>query len=215
MKYIWKLDNPSGIAKFRQPQQHCKVFVNHFWFFQNFKCFGRSGASKSSPTKFWFWVSHKQKLQQKSHLAKSSNTYPEDCLLVQNPDTTNTKKQEKNVGPSVVKVLQKPFSCFFVFLVCRFCTSKQSFGYVLLNLARCVFVEVFFALTQNQNLVGELSEAPDLPKHLKCWENQKWLTETLQSCWGCLNLAMPLGLSNFQIYFTILAIYHLRPAYIV
>jgi hypothetical protein len=29
------------------------------------KCFGRSGASKNSPTKFCFWVSHEQKLQQK------------------------------------------------------------------------------------------------------------------------------------------------------
>ncbi len=40
--------------------------------------------------------------------------------------------------------LTKTFlSCFFMFVVCRFCTSKQSFGYLLLDLARCVFVEVF------------------------------------------------------------------------
>jgi hypothetical protein len=29
------------------------------------KCFGRSGASKNSPNKFWFWVSHEQKLRRK------------------------------------------------------------------------------------------------------------------------------------------------------
>jgi hypothetical protein len=35
------------------------------------------------------------------------------------------------------------FLCFFVFVVCRFCTSKRSFGYVFLNLVRCVFIKVF------------------------------------------------------------------------
>jgi hypothetical protein len=70
-------------------------------------------------------------------------------------------------------------------------------------------------LTQNQNLVGEFLEARDLPKHLKFWEIQKWFSKTLKCCWGCLNLAMPLGLSNFEIYFAILVKYYLRPAYIV
>jgi hypothetical protein len=38
----------------------------------------------------------------------------------------------------------------------------------------------------------------------------KIFTKTLQCCWGCLELAMPLGLSNFQIYFTSLENFHLR-----
>jgi hypothetical protein len=42
-----------------------KVFVNDFLIYQNFKRFGRSGAYKNSPTRFWFCVSHEQKLQQK------------------------------------------------------------------------------------------------------------------------------------------------------
>jgi hypothetical protein len=44
---------------------------------------------------------------------------------------------------SVLTAYENFFLCFFVFVVCRFCTSKQSFGYVFLDLARCVFVEVF------------------------------------------------------------------------
>ncbi len=43
----------------------------------------------------------------------------------------------------VLTAYENFFLCFFVFVVCRFCTSKQSFGYVFLNLARCVFVKVF------------------------------------------------------------------------
>jgi hypothetical protein len=43
----------------------------------------------------------------------------------------------------VLTAYQNLFLCFFVFVVCRFCTSKRSFGYVFLDLARCVFVEVF------------------------------------------------------------------------
>jgi hypothetical protein len=53
------------------------------------------------------------------------------------------------------------------------------------------------------------------PKTFHVLGDPKRFTKTLQCCWGCLDLAMPLGLSNFQIYVTILAIYHLRPAYIV
>ncbi len=43
----------------------------------------------------------------------------------------------------VLTAYEKKFSFFFAFVICRFCTSKQSFGYVFLDLARCVFVKVF------------------------------------------------------------------------
>ncbi len=43
----------------------------------------------------------------------------------------------------VLTAYKNLFSCFFVFVIRRFCTSKPSFGYVFLDLARCVFVGVF------------------------------------------------------------------------
>ncbi len=65
---------------------------------------------------------------------------------------------------------------------------------------------------QHQNLVGEFSEA------ISCFGSSQNIYQSIAMLlgggWGCLDLAMPLGLSNFQIYLTILAIYHLRPAYI-
>jgi hypothetical protein len=50
---------------------------------------------------------------------------------------------------------------------------------------------------------------PRSPKTFHVLGDTKRFTKTLQCCWGCLDLAMPLGLSHCQIYFTILAIYHL------
>ncbi len=64
--------------------------------------------------------------------------------------------------------LQKLFLCFFMFVVCRFCTSKQSFGYVLLDLARCVFIEVFVR---------------DWPK-AKIWLESFWRPQISQNIWS-------------------------------
>jgi hypothetical protein len=125
----------------------------------------------------------------------------------------------------VLIVNENFFSCFFVFVVCRFCTSKQSFGYLLIDLARWVFVKVFVRdWPKTKFWLESFLEAPDLPKPFKFWELPKlfkfWelpklLPKHLQCYRGCLDFAMPLGLSNCQIYFTILAIYHLRPSFIV
>ncbi len=51
-----------------------------------------------------------------------------------------SKEKKGKVVTSGITAYKNFFLCFFVFVVCRFCTSKQSFGYVFLNLARCVFV---------------------------------------------------------------------------
>ncbi len=61
---------------------------------------------------------------------------------------------------------------------------------------RGVFLSKFLFVTDpNQNLVGEFSEAPDLPKHFRFWEipkdlpkdcNAARVVQTWQCCWGCL-----------------------------
>jgi hypothetical protein len=55
---------------------------------------------------------------------------------------------------------------------------------------------------------------PRSPKTFEVLGDPKVIYETLQCCWGCLNLAMPLGLSNFQIYTTILEFFYLRMLYL-
>jgi hypothetical protein len=115
-------------------------------------------------------------------------------------------KHWPQVGPYS---LQKLFLCFFVFVVCRFCTSKRSFGYVFLDLARCVFIEVFVHDWPKPKFGWRVFGGPRSPKTFHVLGDSKRFTKTLQCCGGCLDLAMPLGLSNFQIFLTILAIYHL------
>ncbi len=79
-----------------------------------------------------------------------------------------------------------------------------------------VFSSKFLFVTDPKPKFGwKVFGGPRSPKTFHVLGDPKRFTKTLQCCWGCLDLAMPLGLSNFQIYFTILAIYHLRPAYIV
>ncbi len=41
------------------------LFQESDFYLNSLICFGRSGAYKNSPTKFWFCVSHEQKLRQK------------------------------------------------------------------------------------------------------------------------------------------------------
>ncbi len=55
------------------------------------------------------------KTSTKTHLAKLSNRYPKDCLLVQNQHTTNTKKHDKKVLVSckVQQILQKTNTGYF------------------------------------------------------------------------------------------------------
>jgi hypothetical protein len=79
-----------------------------------------------------------------------------------------------------------------------------------------VFSSKFLFVTDPKPKFGwRVFGGPRSPKTFHVLGDPKRFTKTLQCCWGCLDLAMPLGLSYFQIYFTILAIYHLRPAYIV
>jgi hypothetical protein len=54
VKYIWKLDNPSGIAKSRQPQQHCNVFVNLFGSPKTWNVLGDLGPPKTFQPNFGF-----------------------------------------------------------------------------------------------------------------------------------------------------------------
>ncbi len=80
------------------------------------------------------------------------------------------------------------FSCIFVFVLCRFCTSKQSFGYVLLDLARCVFVVVFVFLTDPKPKFGwRVFGGPRSPKTFEVLGDPKVIYE---------NFAMLLGLSK-------------------
>jgi hypothetical protein len=61
--------------------------------------------------------------------------------------------------------LGKHFFVFLAFVVSSFCTSKQSFGYLVINLARCVFVEVFVC---------------DCPK-TKIWLESFWRLQIFQN----------------------------------
>jgi hypothetical protein len=72
-----------------------QVFVNDFWIYQNFKCFGRSGAYKNSPTKFWFCVSHKQKLQQKLTLPNQEKNSQQIAYWYKPTYDENEKKKPK------------------------------------------------------------------------------------------------------------------------
>jgi hypothetical protein len=81
---------------------------------------------------------------------------------------------------------------------------------------RGVFSSKFLFVTGPKPKFGwRVFGGPRSPKTFHVLGDPKKITKTLQCCWGCLDLPMPLGLSNFQIYCTVLAIYHLRPAYIV
>ncbi len=118
---------------------------------------------------------------------------------------------------SILTAYQNFLSCFFVFVVCRICTSKRSFGYVLpvlLDLARCVFVEVFVCDWPKTKIWLESFWRPQISQNIHVLGDPKTFTKTLQCCWSCLELAMPLGLSKFQIYFTILEIIYLRRLYL-
>ncbi len=112
--------------------------------------------------------------------------------------------------------LPKPF--YRVFL----CSSYVGFVPVsdLLDIYcsiwRGVFSLKFLFVTDPKPKFGwRVFGGPRSPKTFHVLGAPKIFTKTLQCCWGCLVLAMPLGLSNFQIYLTILAIHHLGPAYIV
>ncbi len=75
---------------------------------------------------------------------------------------------------------------------------------------RGVFLSMFLFVTDPKPKFGwRVFEGPRSPKTFHVLGDPKRLTKKLQCFWGCLDLAMPLGLSNFQIYFSILAIYHL------
>ncbi len=95
VKYIWQLDNPSGIAKSRQPQQHCKCFGKSFGSSQNLKKVWEIWGLRKLSNQNLVLGQSRTKTSTKTHLAKSINRYPKDRLLVQNLHTTNTKKHEK------------------------------------------------------------------------------------------------------------------------
>ncbi len=68
--------------------------------------------------------------------------FPTRTLIAVFMLTDSTKSQFYNLRP-ILTSYKNCFLYFFVFVVCRLCTSKQSLGYLLLNLARWVLVEVF------------------------------------------------------------------------
>ncbi len=66
-----------------------------------------------------------------------------------------------------------------------------------------VFSSKFLFVTDPKPKFGwRVFGGPRSPKKFHVLGDPKIFTKTLQCCWGCLDLAMPLGLSNFQIYFT-------------
>ncbi len=79
------------------------------------------------------------------------------------------------------------FLCFFVFVVCRFCTSKWSFGYVFLNLARCVFVNVFVRDWPKTKIWLESFRRPQISQNISCFGSSQNIYQ---------NIAMLLGLSR-------------------
>ncbi len=92
--------------------------------------------------------------------------------------------------PSIRLVLtayQNFFWCFFVFVVCRFCTSKGSFGYVFLDLARCVFVKVFVRDWPKTKIWLESFRMPQISQNISCFGRSQNIYQ---------NIAMLLGLSR-------------------
>ncbi len=81
------------------------------------------------------------------------------------------KHEDDKLGRSLQPT--KTISCFFVFVVCRLCTSKQSFGYVLLDLATCVFVEVFVRDQPKTKIWLESFRRPQISQNIMFWEIPK------------------------------------------
>jgi hypothetical protein len=80
---------------------------------------------------------------------------------------------------------------------------------------RGVFLSKFLFVTDPKPKFGwRVFGGPRSSKTFHVLGAPKIFTKTLQCCWGCLDLAMPLGLSNFQIYFTILENLYLRRLYL-
>ncbi len=105
--------------------------------------------------------------------------------------------------------------CFFVFVVVGFVPVSDLLD-IYCSTWWGVFSSKFLFVTDPKPKFGlRVFGGPRSPKTFHVLGAPKIFTKTLQCCWGCLDLAMPLGSSNFQIYLTILAVYHLRSAYIV
>ncbi len=91
----------------------------------------------------------------------------------------------------VLTAYRNIFSLFFS-VVCRFCTSKWSFGYFCLWWAMLVFVNVLVHDWEKKVLVEEFWSALGVPKHFMFWYSKKWSTKTLFNSvfprcrWGCL-----------------------------
>ncbi len=104
---------------------------------------------------------------------------------------------------SVLTAHENFFSCFFVFVVCRFCIVPVS---NLLDMYSSIWQGVFsskflFATDPKPKFGWRVFRGPRSPKTIHVLGDPKRFTKTLQCCWGCLvDLAMPLGLSNFQKY---------------
>jgi hypothetical protein len=83
--------------------------------------------------------------------------------------------------------------CFFLdFVVCRFCTSKQCFGYFCLGSAMRVLVEVLVCDSEKTSFCQQVLGGPRSAntKHvlvnLKAFTKTCFLTAFLQCRWGCL-----------------------------
>jgi hypothetical protein len=88
----------------------------------------------------------------------------------------------------------------FFFIVCRFCTSKQCFGYFRLWVAMRVLVEVLVHDWEKNGLVDKFWELQEY-QHKSCFGKSKSIYQNFI----CLPFfAMPLGLSILQISITIL-----------
>ncbi len=79
------------------------------------------------------------------------------------------------------------FVFFLMFVVCRFWPSKQSFGYVFLDLARCVFVEVFVRDWLKTKICLESFRRPQISQNISCFRRSQKIYQ---------NIAMLLGLSR-------------------
>ncbi len=93
------------------------------------------------------------------------------------------------------------FVCFFVFTVCRFCTSKQSFGYFCLGLARWVFGKVFVRDWHKTKILLESFVGPRSLKIFEVLVNPKVIYKNFHFI---ALTAILLGLSILQISITIL-----------
>ncbi len=96
--------------------------------------FGRCSTKEESS------VSHDRITTSYGRSSTKEESLVSDDKITTSSSMSSTRKESTQVG---AYSLGKLVLCFFMFVVCRFCTSKQSFGYVLLNLGMCVFVKVF------------------------------------------------------------------------